>query len=249
MGKASRAKRERREDGRAPDGSALPRIDVPTERRQLPVFWIVIAVMVVAGIVALVVTAPDEDTKQREAKVADVPVYADVTVAGPSLDEFGGSDANDEKDPAVGSAVPALDGTSIVSGDPLTITPGGGTARVYVVVAHWCPHCNVEVPKIVEWGATDGVPDGVEIVGVSTSAQKGSPNFPPATWLAREDWKWDALVDDEVGTAAEALGTSGFPFLVFVNADGTVAKRFSGEMPMSDFEAEVEAIAKTAADG
>jgi thiol-disulfide isomerase/thioredoxin len=246
MGKASRTKRERREQEEA---GGLPRIDPPRERRQLPVFWIVIALMVVAGIVALVVTAPDEDTKDREAKVADIPTYADVTVEGTKLEEATATDSEDGEDPAVGEQAPTLRGTSITTGDPLTITPGGGTAKVYVVMAHWCPHCNEEVPKLVEWEQEHGLPDGVEVVGVSTSADDGQANFPPATWLAREDWPWDALIDDEVGSAAEALGTSGFPFLVFVDADGTVARRFSGEMPIDDFAKEVAAIARTAEGG
>ncbi len=248
MGKASRTKRERKERDEAVASGTLPRIEAPKERRSLPVFWIVIALIVVGGLVALIVTAPDDDTKAREAKVKDIPVYADVTVDGTKLVEPSDSQINTTDDPAVGKTVPTLSGTSITTGKPLTITPGeDGDAMVYIVMAHWCPHCNTEIPEIVEWAKDGNLPDGVKITGVSTSADDGNPNFPPATWLvATMKWPWDAMIDDEVGTGAEALGTTGFPFLVFVNGDGTVAKRFSGEMPIDDFADEVKDIAKTA---
>ena len=236
MGKASRTKRERRDEE-----SSLPKIDVATERRSLPVFWIVIGVLVVAGIAALILTAPDDATKEREAAVADAPTYADVTVDGSNLTGWDGQGT----DPGVGEEVPTLRGTSL-DDEPLTVRPGGGTARVYVVMAHWCPHCQAEIPRIVEWSKENDLPAGVEVVGVSTSVDKGQANFPPATWLAREDWPYDVLIDDELGTAAEALGVEGFPYMVFVDADGTVDKRFSGEMEIKDFAAAIDDIAPEA---
>ncbi len=237
MGKASRTKREAR--AASASRSAPP----PEEtRRSLPVFWLVIAAMVVAGIAALVLTAPDEKEQARDAAAAKIPVYADVVTEGDPLPTWTGSDTDD----AVGMTVPGLRGEKF-DGFRTSLAPGDGTARVYVALAHWCPHCQAEVPRIVKWAKAHDLPENVEIVAVSTAVDKGRPNFPPAAWLADEQWPYDVLIDDEVGSAGEALGIEGFPFLVFTDADGTVTRRYSGEMPIDEFDAEVRAIAPEAA--
>jgi thiol-disulfide isomerase/thioredoxin len=237
MGKASRNKRERSgKDNGERGNDRRPKI-ATAPRKDFPYFWVIIAVIILGGIVALVITRPDESTNQRTAAAKNVPVYADVTVDGTDLVPWSGTGS----DSAIGDEVPTITGTSIEN-KPLTLTAGGGTAYVYSVMAHWCPHCNVEVPRIIEWANESGVPDGVKIVGISTSADKGQPNFPPATWLARENWAFPTIIDDELGTASSALGTTGFPNLVFVDADGKVASRFSGEMPADEFEKAVKQI-------
>ena len=50
------------------------------------------------------------------------------------------------------------------------------------------------------------------------------------------------LVDTADQTAAKAYGLSGYPYLVFVNEDGTVAGRWSGEMPEANLKAVVEVV-------
>jgi thiol-disulfide isomerase/thioredoxin len=246
MGKASRSKRERHDgedDGDAPSsgggsgGSSRP-ITAAAPRKEFPFFWATIAVIVVGGLVALVLTRPDASTNERTDAAKDVPVYADVEIDGDDLVTWSGSGT----DTAVGDPVPTISGTS-TKNKPLTLAAGDGTAYVYSVMAHWCPHCNAEVPRIVDWANDGNLPDGVEIVGVSTSADKGQPNFPPATWLAKENWTYPTIIDDELGTASDALGTSGFPNLVFVDVDGKVVERFSGEMPEDKFDAAVQKIA------
>src|SRR5690606_15051496 len=103
-----------------------------------------------------------------------------------------------------------------------------------------------EVERIVEWTKDNQVPAGVEVIGVSTSVSESQPNFPPAEWLAREAWPFDTLIDDEANSLADAFGMEGTPFLVFTDAQGAVTKRFSGEMPIADFAAALEAIAPDA---
>lgn len=236
MGKASRTKRERQERERV---QATIEAAQRSESRQLPVFWIVIALLVVAGLAAIVVTAPDDADRARDAKAADVPTYADVTVDGADLPTWSGEGDDD----AVGRQVPSISGTDFEG--MRTTWSNGGVARAYVVVAHWCPHCQAEVPRIAEWAKSNDVPEGVEVVTVSTSADEAQPNFPPAAWLAEEGWEFPVLIDDEVGTAAQALGVEGFPFLVFVDRHGKVQQRFSGEMPIDEWD---EAISDLAAD-
>jgi thiol-disulfide isomerase/thioredoxin len=242
MGKASREKRERREQAGAQTPQSAGRHASSgggggDSQRQLPVFWIVIGALVLAGIAALVLTAPDDRETAAESAASKVPTFADVTVEGDSLPTWSGSGS----DLAEGKLVPSISAEKF-DGFRTSITPDG-TARVYVVVAHWCPHCQDEVPRIVDWAAENEVPDGVEVLALSTSASKDQPNYSPAAWLAREQWPFDALIDDELGTGAEALGVEGFPFLIFTDADGTVTKRFSGEMPIDEFEQELLALA------
>ena len=240
MGKASRTKRERREQG----SQAQAAIEAArrSDTRQLPVFWIVVATLVVAGLAAIVLTAPDDAERARDAKAATVPTYADVSVEGADLPTWDGTGA----DSAIGRTVPRISGTDF-EGMRTTWTKDDGVARAYVVVAHWCPHCRAEVPRIVDWARDHELPQGVEVVTVSTSVDEGQPNFPPAAWLADEGWDFPVLIDDEVGTAAAALGVEGFPYLVFVDRDGKVRQRFSGEMPITDFGAAIDDLAPAAA--
>lgn len=228
MGKASRTKRERREAPPAP-------IQPPT--RTIPVFWLTLAVIIVGGLATLVLTRPNEQDRAIDTAAKRVPAYAQVTTTGASLPTWDGTGT----DRAVGRTVPELRGTTF-EGFHRTYAPGDATARVYVVVAHWCPHCRKEVPLLAEWADAHPTVRGVEFVTLSTAVSQDQPNFPPAAWLQREHWPWDVLIDDEVGTGAAALGVEGFPYLVFVDKDGIVQRRFSGEMPIDEFDAAVAAL-------
>lgn len=229
MGKASRTKRERRQQP-----TPTP---TPTQRRELPLFWMAVVGIVVLGLVALVATAPDDKERARDAEAAKVPAFAEVQVQGDPLPTWSSSGS----DAAEGLTVPELRGEQF-DGFRATLDPADGTARVYVVLAHWCPHCQDEVPRISKWARSHQLPDGVEVVAVSTAVDDSKPNYPPAAWLAREQWPYDVLIDDEVGSASEALGVEGFPFLVFADPSGKVVRRYSGEMPIGEFDAEVRKL-------
>src|SRR5690606_24156727 len=86
-------------------------------------------------------------------------------------------------DPAVGMTIPRVSGTTL-DGDERTIEPGG-TAKVIVFVAHWCGHCQAEVPRLVEHLKTTPMPDDVELVAISTNVDAKAPNYPPSAWLDR----------------------------------------------------------------
>lgn len=153
-----------------------------------------------------------------------------VTVgAGDDLPPLGG---NKGTDAAVGMTPPTLSGSSF-DGSPVTITPGG-SPKLILFVAHWCPHCQREVPKIVQWIASGAAPKGVEIAAVSTSVQKDASNYPPSAWLSKVGFTKPVLADDAKQDAARAWGLPGYPYFVLLKADGTVAKRFSGEIEMAD---------------
>lgn len=159
-----------------------------------------------------------------------------VTVDGAALPEF--SESVD--DPAIGEAAPKLVGNNF-AGAPVTLGGASGKQQVVVFFAHWCPHCQREVPIIVSL-AKAGTFKGVELGGVSTGTSKEAPNYPPSDWLRTVGWPAPVLVDTANQTAAKAYGLTGYPYLVFVNADGTVAGRWSGEMPEADLKAVIEAF-------
>jgi thiol-disulfide isomerase/thioredoxin len=234
MGKASRTKRERRELDVQATITAAQR----DATRQLPIFWIVVALLVVGGIATLVLTAPDARESAAAAEAAAVPTFADVSVDGAELPTWNGTGV----DEAIGRQVPTIRGTTFER-TRATWSSGDAIARVYVVVAHWCPHCRAEVPRLAQWERDNALPEGVELVTVSTAVDEHQPNFPPAAWLAQERWTHDVLVDDEVGSAAKALGVEGFPYLVFADRHGVVRQRFSGEMPIDEFATAIHAIA------
>ena len=153
--------------------------------------------------------------------------------------------SNTGRDPAVGMSVPDVSGNSF-DGTKVSVS-NDGVAKVLVVGAHWCPHCQVEIPRLQEWIDRQGMPEDVKLVTVSTAADPGQPNYPPSQWLRREGWTSPVIADDALGAASKALGTSGFPFFVFVNADGTVHSRFAGELPVDEFASTVAKLSHTTA--
>lgn len=148
-----------------------------------------------------------------------------VTATGPALVPL--PDKGD--DPAVGVTPPSLQGASF-TGTSISITPGTGGPMLVVFVAHWCPHCQREVPRLVKWIAAGGPPAGLQIFAVSTSVEKSGPNYPPSSWLTKENWPKPTMADDDKGTAASAWGLKSFPYFVLVGADGMVKYRVTGEI-------------------
>jgi len=111
-----------------------------------------------------------------------------------------------------------------------------GRAKAIVFLAHWCPHCQNEVPAVQEWLDSGGGVDNVDMYSVATAMNPTGDNYPSSDWLEAEDWTVPLIVDDQEDTVYRAHGSGGFPFWVFVNSDGTVALRVAGSTPVSDLE-------------
>lgn len=192
---------------------------------------------IVAGVVAVVVLALVlSGGGKSKSKSGGGEISKKVTVDGAALPEFKAS----VDDPAIGEPAPKLVGNNF-AGAPVTLGGASGKQQIVVFFAHWCPHCQREVPIIVSL-AKGGTFKGVELGGVSTGTTDQAPNYPPSDWLQRVGWPAPVLVDTANQTAAKAYGLTGYPYLVFVNADGTVAGRWSGEMPEENLQAVVEAF-------
>ncbi len=81
-------------------------------------------------------------------------------------------------------------------------------------------------------------------MAVLTGTTEERDNFPPSAWLDREGWTGERLFDDEESTAAATYGLLSFPMMVFLDADGNVVERLSGEQEPATIQAAVdEAVA------
>lgn len=137
-------------------------------------------------------------------------------------------------DESVGMPIPSLIGENF-DGDVVAVQPSDGVATLVVFLAHWCPHCNSEIPEINRIRDAEAWPAGLRVVGVSTAVAPQRPNFPPQRWLAEKDWTYDVIADAydadrSTFIAAEAFGVTGFPFMVLIDESGLIRGRWGGEL-------------------
>ncbi|HEX5040704.1 MAG TPA: TlpA disulfide reductase family protein [Candidatus Limnocylindria bacterium] len=198
-----------------------------------PIWPIVIGGVVVVAVLAVLAIFLSQPSTGEVAE----PAVSPLAIEGSSLRQLPASGG----DPAVGQTIPTLSGLGL-DGQPMSIGPDDG-AQVIVVLAHWCPHCQNEVPLLTTYLADNPLPEGVRMVTLSTGIDPARPNYPPSAWLEREGWPAPVLTDDADNRGLAALGFQGFPGFIFVNADGTVASRSSGEIPTQAFAQQLAAIA------
>jgi thiol-disulfide isomerase/thioredoxin len=157
------------------------------------------------------------------------PATRPVAVGGDHLPAF----TDPAADAAVGRQLPSLSGVGM-DGQRIEIGPDDGPMAI-VVLAHWCPHCQAELPGIADYLAQGAVPDGISVVGLSTAIDPVRPNYPPSAWFEREGWVQPTLIDDASNGALHALGLGNFPGFVIVDATGAVTMRLTGEIGVDRF--------------
>lgn len=163
--------------------------------------------------------------------------FGDVSVSG-SLAPY----QDPANDAAVGQPAPTVTGVDR-TGAEVTFTPGGGTPSLVVFLAHWCPHCQNDLPKMVSWLEANPDALGVNVVAIATGTDQTRPNFPPGPWLEREGWTLPHIMDDQQSTAGQAFGLTSFPFWVAVDGDGNVLGRLAGELGDEQIDALMQSIA------
>ncbi|MEX0826271.1 MAG: TlpA disulfide reductase family protein [Acidimicrobiia bacterium] len=151
--------------------------------------------------------------------------FGEPTITGAALPRFDDS----ATDPAAGMPAPTVEGADF-DGQSVSIT-SDGRPKIIIFLAHWCSHCQAEVPVVQAWVDAGLKPDGVDLYSVATSTAESRPNFPPSEWLASEGWTAPVILDDSDYSVGDVFGLNAFPYWVFVNADGTVASRLTGELP------------------
>ena len=138
-------------------------------------------------------------------------------------------------DAEIGYLAPSFKAQLNDGSESITIDPADGKVRLIGFFAHWCPHCQREVPRVTQWLEENGVPTEIEILAVSTAVREGTPNYPPSEWFIKERWPTDIFVDNEDNDLATAFGLAGFPYWVLVDATGRVMHRSSGELSEEQF--------------
>ncbi len=202
-----------------------------TEPRKRSLLWpLVGAAGAVALIVAVIVSLGGEADIDESAQVGS-PV-----VAGEPLPRY------DDATPSggVGLTAPTVTGAGF-DGSPASIAAGRPTAVVFL--AHWCPHCQAEVPMVEAWLDGGGLPEGTDLIGVSTGVDRARANYPPQAWLEAEGWSAPLLVDSEDGAVAGAFGLSAFPFWVILDGDGMVVARVAGGVDLAAVGQALESLA------
>lgn len=185
-----------------------------------PIVWLG-GFIVVAFVIALALGGGGgEDT-------AEAGETGTVTITGDTLGEFA------QPDPAIGLTAPTVTGQSF-DGSAVELATG---ARVYGFFAHWCPHCQEELPLVTEWLDAGVLPDGVDFVAVSTAVEPEAGNYPPSAWFDDVGYDDTVFLDDQVDSTARAFGLTGFPYWVVTDADGAVVFRVGGQIDETQFAA------------
>lgn len=214
----------------------------PTNAGRRPVWMIVAAAVVVIGAIAVIAVVASGDDNGGESTTADA-VASDgeatgdaatdelvvvgetrpVVIAGDPLPPL----EDGATDPAIGAAAPVLTGEHF-DGTPITIGGPSDGPTMVVYLAHWCPHCNDEIPELIALAERGDIPVDLEVVAVSTGVREGEANYPPSEWLVDRAWPWDVMADDPDATAFLVSGGSSFPYVMILDADGNVVARASG---------------------
>ena len=183
--------------------------------QKFPLIPVLIGVGGIALITTVLLTMSAGSTKGE---------YGSPTVTGDALPLAG-----EGADLALGLPIPDVVGADF-AGNEVRISRDG-RPKILIFLAHWCSHCQAEVPVVHDWVDAGSLPEGLDLIGVATSTTSTRPNFPPSAWLESEDWDIPTIVDDAEYSVSTAFGLDAFPFWVFVGPDGTVVGRTSGELP------------------
>lgn len=151
----------------------------------------------------------------------------------------------DLADTAIGATAPVVTGQSF---DGTEVVIGGVSEgpTMLVFLAHWCPHCNDEIPELLALNGSGDLPGNLNVVGISTAVDPNGDNYPPSEWIVDKGWDWAVLADTDASEAFQAFGGSGFPFTVMLDANGNVLARKSGSGTAGEINAWIEAALPTA---
>lgn len=214
-------------------------------------FTIVVVGLVVAIVAVLVITkttsSSEKRTRERHSEAIDKQtkkvgssdtdgnykkvvqeIGTKATFAGKELPEY----SSNGTDAAVGNPAPVITAETF-AGKPVEVNPVG---KPYMIsfLAHWCVHCNAEAPIIVDLQSNGKFPKGLKIIAISTGVKENQSNYPPSTWFATLSWPFPVFLDDPSGNAIKAMGGSGYPHIVFIDVNGNVVRRLSGEQPAEE---------------
>ena len=108
------------------------------------------------------VDVPEPGDQVQQAGPPIEEVLGEVEVTGDALPTYAQGD-----DPAIGMTAPVLVGADY-DGNPTRVDPVNDGPTMVIFLAHWCPHCNAEVPKLLQLREDGRIPEGVNVVAGST---------------------------------------------------------------------------------
>ena len=185
-------------------------------------------------------TAPETTTTTTAApaEVVDAPA-----ISGTALPNF-----EPDNETAIGQVAPEVVGASF-DGSQVSINHDGENYKMIVFLAHWCPHCQTEVPVVRDWLAEYDLGENIEIFSVSTAEREDRGNWPPVDWLEGEEWPVPVLEDTLEVDVGRAYGLTAFPYWVFLDKDGGVLLRTNGltAEALTEIVDEIKAFDDTAA--
>lgn len=157
--------------------------------------------------------------------------FGEVTVEGDPLPFL--ADPN-SPDPALGFTAPTVSGSDWNSVS--TTIEADGRPKIVMFLAHWCPHCQAEVPVVQSWLDSGGLPDDVDMYSFTVLSDRLRPNWPSQTWLEDEGWTVPVIMDDEQQSIVFAYGMRGTPFYVVLDGDNNNLGRVSGEVGVAGLD-------------
>lgn len=174
-------------------------------------------------------SATSADGAAQDGTALDGEEVATIDIAGEALSRLpeGVRLSDSSNDPAVGQLAPTLSGTDF-AGESVEIGPGGGP-KVVLFLAHWCPHCQREMPLVNDLIAAGKLPPDVEVYAVSTAVDLSRGN-PPSAWFANEGWNQSVVRDNQDNSAFVSYGGAGFPYVVYLDSENRVLTRTAGEL-------------------
>ncbi len=181
-------------------------------------WWIIGGVVGLGLIIALAASIAGEEPIDESIG------FGNPTVEGDALPVY----ASGSEDVAVGLTAATVRGADW-NGNEVTIEPDG-TPKIVVFLAHWCPHCQAEVPVIQQWVDEGNLPDDVEMISIATGTNRLRDNWPPQDWLEREGWTQPVIMDDELTTVAVHYGMGATPMFMVLDGENNNLGRISGEL-------------------
>ena len=197
-----------------------------------PILWIIGGVVGLGLIVWLAASIAGE--QPVDPSIA----FGEVEVVGDPLPVLG-----DQGDGAIGLQAPSTSGADWNDVES-TIEPDG-RLKIILFLAHWCPHCQNEVPLVQDWIDAGNLPDSIDMYSVTSLSDHLRPTWPPQEWLEDEGWTVPVIMDDELNTVAIGYGLRGTPFYVVLDGDNVNLQRVDGEIGIAGLNALV-AIAQGA---
>ena len=132
-----------------------------------------------------------------------------------------------QPDGALGVVLGDVAGIDYYTETEMTIDPTDGTARAWLIWAHWCPHCQRELPPLSDWYTENADQyTNVELISVSSSIDPARGN-PLEPYLDELQLPFPTILDPDLALA-EQFGLSAYPFWVFTAGDGTTLLRVAG---------------------